>query len=321
MKNIEWATKTWNPIIGCSKVSEGCDNCYAEKMACRLAGMQNKQIGTDYSSVTSVNRDMKPKYWGGNSLYRYDQVTKPARWKKPQTIFVCSMGDLFHKSVKFEFISAVYDVMCDYSHHTYIILTKRPERMLQFYEWKKEYYGVKWQAKNNIWLGVSAENQNQANKRIPILMDIPALIKFVSIEPMLGDIDLTKIKEGVGLTFDYLNGYGFSLGEKYIDGPKLNWVICGGETGHNARPMHPNWVRLIRDQCKKANVPFFFKGWGEWQPTHFGGMGNTSGKNNFNWCERGEKWQWMCKFGKQNSGLLLDDEKHYEFPKIEEVVL
>jgi len=267
--------ETWNPVVGCSKVSPGCDNCYAERMAFRIAQMQLKNHGkngyhyTEVSKLTSIG-------WTGETRLVYNQLNWPLVWKSPRMVFVCSMGDLFHESVSFETIEQIYDIMLSNKQHIFIVLTKRPERMCKFWDWLLRKTGgvsisdVSLKSKNNIWQGVTAENQEQANKRIPVLISIPAAKRFVSVEPMLGPVDLTKIPAKCwGEEYDDLYN-GLSLSS--LDGGKdtstpwhLDWVICGGESGPKARPMHPDWVRSVRDQCAAAGTPFFFKQWGEWR--------------------------------------------------------
>ncbi|MDD5549594.1 MAG: phage Gp37/Gp68 family protein [Sulfurovaceae bacterium] len=255
---IEWTEATWNPVSGCDKISDGCKNCYAEKMAKRLQAMGTR----GYENGFAVT--LHP-----------DRLDEPTKRKKPTMYFVCSMGDLFHDDVPFEFIDDIFATMIHNSHHTFQILTKRPERMKQYFERPKElieeYFpnGVTLPAPN-IWLGVTAENQEQADIRIPLLLDTPAHKRFVSIEPMIGKIDLKCIINdyaGIRTQINSLTEHK-SIGNadflNIIDCQKIDWVICGGETGVNARPMHPHWVRSLRDQCQDTKTPFFFKQWGEW---------------------------------------------------------
>ena len=288
--------ETWNPIIGCSKVSAGCKNCYAEKMAFRINNMHPR---TGYNNVISG------KKWNGKTHFVESAIKKPLHWKKPRMIFVCSMSDLFHEDNSYSDINKVFKIMPLCRQHKFIILTKRPERAFNYFKWLIE------QAKKagidgpflpllHVYIGVTAENQEMANERIPILLTIPAAKRFLSIEPMLGEIDLSRfLPEGhwgqhptKGKMFypkyfmSKCAGCGWIGSSEYWEGggpigdtgdhfdlycPKcegqepdeidnnINWVICGGESGHKARPMHPDWVRSIRDQCKEANVPFFFK--------------------------------------------------------------
>jgi len=220
---IEWATETWNPITGCTPISEGCKNCYAKRMAQRLAG----RFG--YPADDPFRVTLHP-----------DKLDQPLRWKKPRRVFVCSMGDLFHEDVLEEWIDQVYEVIANTPQHTFQILTKRPERMAR-------YIRIMSAALPNVWLGVTAENQEQADKRIPVLLQIPAAVRFVSVEPML---EAVVIGDLLGDAYSSMHG-GFA--------PGIDWVICGAETGSGARPMELDWARDLRDQCVSAEVPFFFK--------------------------------------------------------------
>lgn len=299
--------ETWNPIVGCSKISEGCNNCYAEKMANRLSKIQK----TSDKYCHSINPETGK--WNGYVNGFGDVVIKPLHWRKPRVIFVCSMGDLFHEKVPFKWIDKVYRTMEDvdvFDKHIFVILTKRAERMLEYITYRKAKgmnYGHSW-----IWMGVTTENQEQANKRIPFLLETEAAVKFVSIEPMLGPIKLNRLKEGIALERNSLNGEAYSLGETYQEGPKLDWVIVGGESGHHARPMHPDWVRSVRDQCAKANTPFFFKQWGEWAPTHEL-LCNRPGLKGKLWHNFDPDTS-VCKLGRKNTGNLLDNRRHEDFP-------
>lgn len=345
MSKIEWTNETWNPIIGCSKVSEGCKNCYAEKMAGRLSNIPSTH--QNYKEVVrwgqSVKTDMYYglQKWNGKTHLIESVLEKPFHWRKPRMIFVCSMGDLFHESVPFWWIDKVFAVILANPHHTFQILTKRPERMLEWFNykntsWKNEgmqgperiryqayaQFGAKVEYDNgdywplkNLWIGVSAENQEQANKRIPVLNAIPAQVKFVCLEPLLSRIDLNK---SLGHTLKHHAG-----GLKNC----LSWVIVGGESGPKARPMHPDWVRSIRDQCKDAEVPFFFKQWGEWREsvnqdfgryhkwqwiTPSGITDDCMGRNLINNHEWNTKL--MFRSGKKKAGNLLDGKTYQEFP-------
>jgi protein gp37 len=226
MSKIEWTNKTWNPITGCSTISEGCKNCYAEKMSKRLAG----RFGYNNEEPFKV------------TIHR-DKFELPYLWKKPQMIFVCSMSDIFHQDVTFEIIKQIFDIMTFSQKHTYQILTKRPVRMYEFFRNYDMLNDFSYNRFKNIWFGVTAENQHQWNKRLPWLLKLPVKIKFVSCEPLLTniDMDIETVK-------------------------KLDLIITGGETGHNARPIHPVWVKNIKDKCTEADKHFFFKGWGAWEP-------------------------------------------------------
>lgn len=233
---IEWTDSTWNPVTGCTRVSEGCRNCYMARTVPRQ--------GLDPWKV----------------VLHHDRLDQPLKWKKPRRIFVNSLSDLFHDDVPFEFIHEVYATMRQSPQHTYQILTKRPKRMMECVSRIKSFELMGW-AKgfySHVWLGVSIENQETADERIPLLLQTPAAKRFVSAEPLLGPIDLTRIPVECG-------GVCALRGARPAWHP-LDWVIAGGESGPGARPMHPDWARSIREQCQAAGVPFFFKQWGEWKP-------------------------------------------------------
>lgn len=209
--SIEWTEATWNPVTGCDKISPGCKHCYAERMAERLQAMGQRN------------------YRNGFELTLQERaLSLPLTWKKPQTIFVNSMSDLFHKDVPADFIARVFNVMSRADWHQYQVLTKRPERLEELSS------SLPWQP--HIWMGVSVENEDYVS-RIDHLRRTPALVKFLSLEPLLG-----------------------ALPELDLSG--IHWVIVGGESGPGARPMSESWALDIRDQCLKAGVPFFFKQWG-----------------------------------------------------------
>ena len=209
--SIEWTESTWNPVTGCDKISAGCRFCYAERMAGRLKAMG------------------QPNYRNGFSLTLHEHmVSLPLSWKKPQTIFVNSMSDLFHKDVPLEFILRVFDVMREAHWHRFQVLTKRAERLSNLSS------SLQWAP--NIWMGVSIENKDVI-RRVDYLRNTGACVKFLSIEPLLGPLP-------------NLNLFG------------IDWVIVGGESGPQSRPMDPEWVADIRNQCLIASVPFFFKQWG-----------------------------------------------------------
>lgn len=264
---IEWTRETWNPIIGCTKISEGCKNCYAEKFAYRLS--HNPKTMDNYVHVI----DLSTKKWSNKTQLVKSSLTKPLKWKKSKMIFVCSMGDLFHDSVPFGWINYVFTVMSYCDRHIYQILTKRPQRILDFYSWKWEKIKkltqnndyIPWRPKNNVWIGVTAENQEMADQRIPILLQIPTKVRFVSCEPLLEEILLKQqwknYLEGwdteIGCRSD-INGYPEPCPEQ-IQTNKINWVIAGPETGYGKRPCKKEWIESLYEQCKSANVPFFDK--------------------------------------------------------------
>ena len=224
---IEWTERTWNPVTGCTKLSEGCAHCYAEVMSRRLCAMGNPKYVNGFKSTTHL-----------------EALKEPFNWKKPSTIFVCSMSDLFHKDVPFEFIDKVFSVIKDTPQHNYQILTKRAERMAEYFETRK--------IPHNVWIGVTVENED-TKSRIDYIRYLDATVKFLSCEPLLGD-----------------------LGELNLEG--VNWIIVGGESGSQARPMKEEWVLNIKRQADANNIPFFFKQWGTWSKDGVKGNKKINGK-------------------------------------------
>ena len=332
---IEWTEYSWNPVTGCTPISEGCQNCYAKRMANRLRG----RCGYPADDPFKVTM-------------HEDRLGEPLRWKKPRRVFVCSMGDLFHPDVPFDYITQVFDVMCSWRWpnkeaerigdeslledpgHTYMVLTKRPERVQDWLQWLSEYWpgdspvNVNLSAEGHfgrhIWFGVTVENQQRADERIPILLQIPAAVRFVSVEPMLGLVDLASTG-ALGCTCPPLEGDDGQIEERcsgqcvfYKNAAdkmkRINWVICGGETGPGARPMHPDWVRSLRDQCQAAGVPFFFKQWGEYcspsqmPPDTFREWDIQHGTEIWD-----DEPRW--RVGKKKAGRILDGETWDEMPE------
>jgi protein gp37 len=282
---IEWlgdSGATWNPITGCTKVSPGCDHCYAETLIGRF-----EQTWGDFATVR----------------LREERLDQPIRWKRPRRIFVNSMSDLFHKDIPNDYIHKVFDVMCAADHHIYQVLTKRSSCMMKWVRDERP------EIPDYVWLGVSVEDKKR-KVRINHLRKTPAPSRFLSCEPLLGD-----------------------LGELDLEG--IGWVIVGGESGSDARPMHPQWVRSIRDQCTKAGVPFFFKQWGAWIPLNqYHGRSIPAFANDGNWNPRHDGWgtlrasgQWLehtisnhedcvpvIRVGKKQAGSLLDGTAYQENP-------
>lgn len=254
---IEWTDVSWNPITGCTPVSDGCKNCYARRMANRLRGRYGYPSDDPFKVTFHPGRLDEPQ-----------KITKPSR------IFVCSMGDLFHKDVPFEVIRGIYAQIHINPWHIFMVLTKRIERVREFYHWLTiekavpakvgctGFAGLPLDARefplSNLWLGVSCEDQECVRERIPPLLGIPAAVKFVSCEPLLGPVDLWPFfkwgRSGSPLEFgpNKLPGNSRSHNSK-------TWVIAGGETGPGYRKMNIEWVRSLRDQCEESSVPFFFK--------------------------------------------------------------
>jgi protein gp37 len=313
--SIEWTDASWNPIVGCTEVSPGCANCYAARLAATrlrntpqykdLAALSGKYDG-DVNGVRVSSR------WAGQLRFLPERLEEPLHWRQPRKIFVCDMGDLFHESVPAELIAQVFMVMRDCPQHTFQVLTKRPQRMLDIIGHDSPY------SKNplrNVWVGVSVENQHFADERIPLLLATPAAVRWISAEPLLGPVNLRDIQGK-----DYLH-------EAKLAGatiPRaLDWIVCGGESGPNARPMHPDWARSLRDQCLAAGVPFFFKQWGEWADPrqsvcafHSGGIHDyvADGREHSEGCPNAKSF--MVKSGKKAAGRLLDGREWNEFPVV-----
>ena len=252
---IEWTDATWNPIRGCSRVSEGCRNCYAEGQASRIQRLDRGR-GVPEGAGSYDGLIAKGGQWNGQIKFVPHLLDQPLRWRKPRRIFVNSMSDLFHEGVPASWIEQIFAVMKLAHWHTFQVLTKRPERM-------REYLSTRSAAPPNVWLGVSVEDQATADERIPLLLQTPAAVRWISAEPLLGQVSLDRIRyPNFRVTGSALTGAGYA-------GNRLDWVVVGGESGRNARPMHPDWVKSLRDQCKVFDVPFLFKQHGEWLATSF----------------------------------------------------
>lgn len=239
---ISWTDEVWNPVTGCSKVSEGCRNCYAAALAPRLAAMGKK----GYTSLPWTAKNAVH-----NVFLHIDRLDRPLRWRKPRRVFVNSMSDLFHEQAPDEFIAQVFDIMARCPEHTFQVLTKRPARMAEFVA----AYDPEALAPfplPNVWLGTSVENQKAADERIPYLIRTPAAVRFLSCEPLLGWINLESWIPYAAVGW---NADAYENNEERM----LHWVIAGGESGPNHRSMDPAWPRSLRDQCVAASVPFFYK--------------------------------------------------------------
>lgn len=314
---IVWTDETWNPVTGCTKVSQGCKHCYAERDWHRLQHLP-RFAGRAFTDVAC----------------HPERLDQPLRWAKPRRIFVNSMSDLFHEDVPTGFIDEVFAVIALAKQHKFQILTKRPQRMLDYCKTLGRHHetdrvsiaakrisnetGFSWRMRDegwclpNVWLGVSVEDQATADQRIPILLDTPSAVRWVSAEPLLGDIRL-------GSWLQRSPSEAFVAGKVTSNMPAwtrigstaLDWVVVGGESGPKARPMHPDWVRSLRDQCAAAVVPFLLKQWGEWAPnclcfridacktTPRPGPGKPG-------C--------MFRCGKKAAGRLLDEVQHDGYP-------
>ena len=339
---IEWTDETWNPISGCSKVSQGCKNCYAERMWKRLSAKNMPYEGRPFTDVKC----------------HPERLDQPLRWKKPRRIFVNSMSDLFHEDVPDEFIDQVIGVASWAKHHVFQILTKRPERAHRYFTELAEDGGRRaaesvdrlfisckrtpihpddlviqchqhgWPL-DNVWLGVSVEDQSTADERIPLLLDTPAIVRWISAEPLIGPVDLTYFPiECPNLPDDCCGGQAYDNplsryhacesceGPEMYAGTGIDWVVVGGESGPRARPMHPDWVRSLRDQCRDADTAFFFKQWGTWLPASEGGQGERGRLLRMTLHgdgESGHRGAWL-RTGKKTAGRSLDGEILMEFP-------
>lgn len=310
---IEWCDHTFNPWIGCTKISDACDNCYAENFAKRF---KMAEWGPHANRLrTSAANWNKPRAWNRAA----EKAGKRAR------VFCASLADIFdnHKSIKPKWRADFWELVRDTPHLDWLLLTKRPQNI-------KKYLFDGWCiGPHNVWLGTTVENQAEAERRIPALLDVPAQVHFLSCEPLLGAVDMEVAWNGDialnakcwGECVWCAKGYtplhncqkgkqSNELCDKGYSG--IDWIIAGGESGRNARPMHPNWLRSLRDQCAAANVPFFFKQWGEWAPDpelpselqeHYELLGQWDGTSR--------------RVGKKAAGRKFEGKEYSQFPEDE----
>lgn len=302
---IEWTNNTWNPIRGCSRVSEGCRNCYAEKIAGRFSGK-----GNAYEGLATLHHVRRPNgetetteaRWTGKIAFIEKHLLDPLKLKKPSRIFVNSMSDLFHEGVTPEMHGDIFNVMARAPQHIYQILTKRPKEMLSVMktgaelDLAKKFMGEFKQPwpPSNWWFGVSVEDQKTAEERIPLLLQTPAAVRWVSYEPALGPVDFTE----------------WTCADVATSPSSLDWIVCGGESGTGARPMHPDWARSVRDQCVEAGVPFFFKQWGDNVPICAASVEQVQKHADI----EAFREMPMYRVGKKNAGRLLDGREWNEYP-------
>lgn len=354
--HIQWTDATWNIVTGCTLVDEGCRNCYAAGLAAtRLKNHPSRE------GLARLNAAGEAKFTG-EVRFNEPWLTQPLLWTKPRLIFVCAHGDLFHENVPDEWIDKVFAVMALTPHHTFQVLTKRPGRAREYLtafhsrgfagpiaELYVDHPEIAKQTPltrilaiassirplPNVWLGTSASDQASADARIPDLLAAPAAVRFLSAEPLLGQMDLRKllVDEGdVAFRVDAL-----AREHPWHDlygGGRLDWVIVGGESGKKARPMHPQWARDIRDQCVAAGVPFFFKQQGEWSWGDFApGEPGSLGPDRCGWVLpdgrwglagdsdapdilREKGWVHILRVGKASAGRLLDGREWNEMPGV-----
>jgi protein gp37 len=335
---IEWTDSTWPIVQGCDYESPGCANCYAVPLIWRLAHNPNQKIAAPLQGLVEKNA-AGALHWTGKLALRDDRLTDPLSWKKPRRIFVPSHGDIFHPAVPDEFLDKIFAAMALCPQHTFQVLTKRPERMRDYCASMASRWVLRlskaineigdeairaadapgrsnpqWPLPN-VWLGVSAEDQARADERIPLLLETPAAKRFLSCEPLIGPIDLKNITPAgrpmacmlalAGFTWE-ITQTGTRLTDKHH---KIDWVIVGGESGEDARPMLPDWARSLRDQCQAAGVPFFFKQWGEWSPPDYQTVQTLE-----NCDAAGVRSETSARVGKKAAGRVLDGREWSEFP-------
>ena len=339
---IEWTEATWNPITGCSVISAGCKNCYAMKLAGTRLQHHPSRSGL---TIDTSNGPV----WTGEVRMNQEWLDQPIKWKRPRMIFVCAHGDLFHENVPDEWIRRVFAVMAAAKQHTFQVLTKRPERMRDLLDSKDlrwivdglaelidagiiapGMFDMQWPLPN-VWLGVSVENQEATDKRIPLLLKTPAAVRWISAEPLLGPLNLRRTSLGTSDAKFYGNP-SIERAEFILDSlfgapktgiPGIDWVVVGGESGTNARPMHPEWARSLRDQCQEAEVPFLFKQWGQFIPADQDECPCGPPHSDWIWgdgqpFERGDGQRAVPLFrrvGKKAAGRLLDGVLHDAFPE------
>ncbi|AMQ67014.1 hypothetical protein SEA_BIPPER_79 [Mycobacterium phage Bipper] len=299
---IEWTDATWNPVTGCSEVSPGCDRCYAKAFAERFRGTEGHYYQRGFDVVL-----------------RPEKLDQPIRWTRPRLVFVNSMADLFHQAVPDDYIARVFAVMAQAPQHTFQLLTKRHARMrhlLNAEAFRAKVFhhggGMTWPLPN-VWVGVSAENQQWWDTRVEYLLGTPAAVRWVSLEPLLGHITM---------------GTPWSLDPETFRFTGIDWVVVGGESGTGARPMHPEWARSLRDQCAAAKVPFLFKQWGNWSPVAPDEAARNrdrlvfqNGKSiSFEHATRTdlERWDYvvMRRAPKSAGGRHLDGQLHDQYPAV-----
>lgn len=273
---IEWTDHTFNPWIGCQKVSPACDNCYAEALMDIRYGQVEWGPGKDRKRTGAQNWN-KPRKWNREA------DAFEAEHGRPQFVFCASLADVFDNAVPGEWREDLWNLIRETPRLVWLLLTKRPQNIAKMLP---DDWGDGWP---NVWLGATVEDQKRADQNIPFLLSVPAARRFLSCEPLLGPISLTNLDtmhfRGAE-DIDCLGGLAKDwCGQTVGRVPSIHWVICGGESGAGARPMHPDWARSLRDQCAGADVPFFFKQWGDWLPWEFHVPPDLKGQNGA-WMDR-----------------------------------
>lgn len=383
---VDWAHYGWNPLIGCSRQSAGCRNCYAETMAARVAnaGQAKLRRGGVLTATEAAYRDvvrwerggMLPggnadkalPRWSGIVRLLPDRLGDPVETRAGGRVFADGLSDLFHPSVPYEAIAVIFGAMLAAPHHRFLVLTKHPDRAADWFSWiESQPLGpvteCSWAAlsaerdrigdggpihtrgaavqswpPSHVWLGTSVEDQPTTARRVSHLLRCPLPVLWISAEPLLGPVNLTHLDvdgyDGAGGMYQVnaLTGRNTDMGRPCESTRRLSWVVAGGESGHGARPMHPDWPRSLRDQCAAARVPFFFKQWGEWAPAKpsdpdlpsragyvgpDGGSRLPPGDGSYSSPRRLEELgcAFMARFGKSAAGRLLDSVLHDEYPE------
>jgi protein gp37 len=296
--SIEWCDKVWNPVRGCSRVSRGCEHCYAERFAARFSDDGKPFRGFAVSTYGGPR-------WTGKVALVPEKLEEPLRWRKPRRVFVNSMSDLFHESLSGDAIADVFYIMGDARRHTFQVLTKRPARMRDFVrdlvqQERVEKFSNLWPLRN-VWLGVSVEDQKTVDERIPLLLDTPAALRFVSYEPALGPVSFAQ-----ALTFNRPEDiHPEDTGGRMLAAMRgIDWLIVGGESGPGARPFDVAWARSVIAECRAAGVPCFVKQMGD-KP-----------KTDHRTRPAGEDWSWtsFCGPKGKDPALWPEDLRVREFP-------
>lgn len=314
--HIEWTDATWNPVTGCTRVSPGCVNCYIDwAPPFRVEGRHftDRDGNRSHAIGATTGVRLHPD--------RLDWPLRKRSWRGKR-VFVCSLADLFHDDVPDEYIARVFAVMALTPEVTYQVLTKRPARMRALLA-SGTFAGMVWRDVDdlswplpNVWLGVTVEDQERADQRIPILLDTPAAVRWLSCEPLLGRVALgTCRRHRNGSIHD--NGYGECADCHVLDGwegkyRRIDWVVAGGESGPGARPMHPDWARSLRDQCAAAGVPYLFKQWGDLVTEEQAPEDITLPA--VSWRHLGDDQPPVWRVGKKRAGRLLDGVQHDGYP-------